>query len=379
MYIKASEGLSFTRLSSSGTFTYDDLQRKTSETINYGPFAKTLSYAYYDNGLKKSFTYPNGESIEYAYDGNNRPAAIHIPGQGPITYNTYRWNSPTKITIPGGSTTEYTYDPLMQVKTILAKDPGANPVISREYTYSPVGNITQKNTEHGNYTYQYDDLYRLAQATNPTLPDESYTYDALGNRLTSAAVTGNWSYNLNNELLGFASTSFHYDDNGNMASKTVGAEVTFYIYDVEDRLSKVEQGAGNVIARYTYDPFGRRLWKEVDGVRTYYVYSDEGLIGEYDATGAELRTYGWAPHSDWSTDPLFVKIGQQHYWYRNDHQGTPQKIIESSGRVVWAATTLLAVHTSPSKRSPTTSVLPASITMKRQACTTTSIGTMTRP
>ena len=55
----------------------------------------------------------------------------------------------------------------------------------------------------------------------PTLPDKSYAYDALGNRLTSAAVTGNWSYNLNNELLGFASTSFHHDDNGNMTSKTV--------------------------------------------------------------------------------------------------------------------------------------------------------------
>jgi hypothetical protein len=35
--------------------------------------------------------------------------------------------------MPGGSTTGYEYDPLMQVKSILAKDPGQNPVLTRSY------------------------------------------------------------------------------------------------------------------------------------------------------------------------------------------------------------------------------------------------------
>ena len=30
----------------SATYTYDDLYRKLSETVNYGPFEKTNSYAY---------------------------------------------------------------------------------------------------------------------------------------------------------------------------------------------------------------------------------------------------------------------------------------------------------------------------------------------
>ena len=38
-----------------------------------------------------------------------------------------------------------------------------------------------------------------------------------------------------------------------------------------------------VLARYGYDPFDRRLWKEANGVRTYFLYADEGLIGEYSA------------------------------------------------------------------------------------------------
>ncbi len=58
-------------------------------------------------------------------------------------------------------------------------------------------------SEHGTYTYQYDEFYRLTSADNPTIPDEAYTYDALGNRLSSVATTGVWSYNTNNELTGF--------------------------------------------------------------------------------------------------------------------------------------------------------------------------------
>lgn len=92
-----------------------------------------------------------------------------------------------------------------------------------------------------------------------------------------------------------------------------------------------------MIAEYYYDPFGRRLWKEVTGVRTYFHYSDEGLVGEYDGTGAEIKTYGYKPGSTWTTDPLFIKENNQYYFYHNDHLGTPQKITEMNGAVVWSA------------------------------------------
>jgi RHS repeat-associated protein len=38
-----------------------------------------------------------------------------------------------------------------------------------------------------------------------------------------------------------------------------------------------------------------------------------------------------------STDPLFMKIGTEYYWYHNDHLGTPQMMTTSSGAVVWKA------------------------------------------
>jgi RHS repeat-associated protein len=75
----------------------------------------------------------------------------------------------------------------------------------------------------------------------------------------------------------------------------------------------------------------------VAGARTYFHYNDEGLAGEYNGTGNELRTYGYQPGSPWSTNPLFIQVGGEYYWYQNDHLGTPQKMISANGTVVWSA------------------------------------------
>ncbi len=91
-------------------------------------------------------------------------------------------------------------------------------------------------------------------------------------------------------------------------------------------------------ASYYYDPFGRRLWKEVAGVRTYFVYADEGLVAEADAAGTVTKTYGYRPGSTWTTDPLFMRQAGQYYFYQNDHLGTPQKMTSVSGAKVWEAT-----------------------------------------
>jgi RHS repeat-associated protein len=114
--------------------------------------------------------------------------------------------------------------------------------------------------------------------------------------------------------------------------------VTKFFYNLEDRLERVEDGSGNVIAEYYYDPFGRRLWKDVGGTRTCFHYSDEGLVGEYEASGTVIKTYGYKPGSTWSTDPLFMKVGADYYYYHNDHIGTPQKMTSVTGAVVWSAT-----------------------------------------
>ena len=213
------------------------------------------------------------------------------------------------------------------------------PILTYGYPqYDEVGNILQKTTEHGNYTYGYDVVSRLLTADNPVLNDESYTYDDVGNRITDSSVSGSWSYNLNNELLGYEDVEYDYDENGNLTEIRIGGSVVWtYVYDAANRLVHVEDGTGTISVDYYYDPFGRRLWKDVGGTKTYFFYSEEGLIAEYDENGVEMRSYGYKPDSTWTTDPLWLKEGGAYYWYHNDHLGTPQKLTDSSGQVVWSA------------------------------------------
>ena len=330
-----------------GTYGYDALSQKISESVNYGPFTKTNAYTYLKNGLKQTFTGPDGIYYGYLYDQNNQLTGVQVPNLGFITINDYTWNRPASMTLPGGTTREFDYDPLMRIKEITSKDPGQNVMLNYKYDYDKMDNIKAKATEHGPYAYGYDDLYRLTTADNPVQEDEGFTYDMVGNRLTAANTTGDWAYNDNNELLSSPGTTgqpdqaiFEYDANGNTVKKTVGSVVTSYVYNLEDRLTQIWNGevsTGSLTAEYYYDPFGRRLWKEVSGVRTYFHYADEGLTAEMDSAGTITKTYGYKPGSTWTTDPLFMKVGTEYYFYHTDHLGTPQKMTGTNGAVVWSA------------------------------------------
>ena len=74
--------------------------------------------------------------------------------------------------------------------------------------------------------------------------------------------------------------TFEYDANGNTITKINGTGTTTYTWDTENRLTQVSKPG--ITASYKYDPFGRRIEKNMNGAITKYVYDNEDIIAEYD-------------------------------------------------------------------------------------------------
>jgi RHS repeat-associated protein len=105
----------------------------------------------------------------------------------------------TQLTRPNGVNTDYTYDNLSRLLSILHKLNG-NAIDGATYTVDNVGNRSTKlNHLNGiTDTYTYDAIYQLTQVDqNPggtPTTTVAYAYDAVGNRL-SDLTTANWTYN----------------------------------------------------------------------------------------------------------------------------------------------------------------------------------------
>ncbi|RYD35547.1 MAG: hypothetical protein EOP86_08195 [Verrucomicrobiaceae bacterium] len=310
----------------SATWVLDDKGRKTQETLNYGPFSKTLHWTYNADDQRATFTMPSGEVLTYGYDEGGKLQSIDLPGSGQITWTGRSWSRVTGLSLPGGLTQSFAYDALRRPASMTLNSAGGDPLHSWTLQYDSQNRILSRTMDGALDTYTYDDADRILTASTVVS-----TYDIRGNRTSMTGTTGNWTYNDDDELTAVGSDVYVHDARG---SRTSGGGRTF-TWDADGRLASVT--TGGVTAAYTYDPFGRRLSKTVAGVTTYYGYSSEGLIAEYDATGAQLCSYGYEPSSPFGQRALWRKTASAVHWYVFDQLGTPWLLVDSNGGVVWRA------------------------------------------
>ena len=157
----------------------------------------------------------------------------------------------------------------------------------------------------------------------PRQTDVAYT----GNRL--ASIDTLWTIPPDYPATG---TSYAYDNAGNIVSD--GLHTDFF-YNQNNRLIRVEID-GLTVAEYAYDAFERRVTKVVNGVTTHFHYDLNGLlISETDGSGNPRRDYVYL-----NGEPVAMKAyggSAGWYWFIKDHLGTPQKMVDEAGNVVWAA------------------------------------------
>ena len=103
------------------------------------------------------------------------------------------------MTRPNNVTANYTYDKLSHLLSVLHQLSGST-IDGATYTLDSAGNRTAKTDQRANVTsnYGYDAIYELKSVTQGTNTTESYTYDPVGNRLSSLGVSP-YSYNPSND------------------------------------------------------------------------------------------------------------------------------------------------------------------------------------
>ncbi len=283
---------------SSGTygFLYDNMNRLTEADTTYAFVSlgkKSVKYGYDAGSNRKTMTDPQSLVTTYGYDTLNRLGTLGFNGQNPgFTFGYDALSRRTLLTRPNGINTSYSYDPASSLTSVLHQL-GSTTLDGASYTYDAAENRKTRTDQRLGTTvnYGYDNIYQLTGVTQGASTNESYTYDLVGNRLSSLNVT-QYNYNASNELTSTPTLTYSYDSAGNLKSKSDG---TTYNWDYENRLTSVVLPNSGGTVSFKYDAFGRRAQKSfVQGsttTTTNYLYDGANLMEEVDNSGNVLARY----------------------------------------------------------------------------------------
>ncbi|HVG08307.1 MAG TPA: fibronectin type III domain-containing protein [Thermoanaerobaculia bacterium] len=299
------------------------------------PDGAQVSYTYDAAGNRTSVTTPTGTTA-YNYDALNRLETVADPA-GLVTAYTYDAVGKTaSVAYPNGARTVYVYDALDRLVGTETRGPDSTLISSHQYTLEPAGHRVRV-VESGGRTvdYTYDDLYRLVaeQISDPTLGNEvlSYTYDAVGNRLTQTDSGGTltYTYDGNDRLLSAGADVFTYDANGNTLSHNADGILSTYEWDFEDRLIAAQTPAGSLA--YEYDADGLRVGRSLNGAVTRFLLDKNRpfaeVLEERDGAGLIQATY---VHGN---DLISQSRGGELSFYHVDGVGSTRALTDISGSV----------------------------------------------
>ncbi|MEA3467526.1 MAG: RHS repeat-associated core domain-containing protein [Thermodesulfobacteriota bacterium] len=315
------------------SFAYNALNRVTQ--VNNVTLGKSVSYSYLCCGLKNSLTNPEGGITSYTYDALKRLASLNNSFGETTTYTYDNLSRITKKDMANGSYTNYSYDAASRLTSLVNMTSSGSVISSYAYSLDNIGNRTSMTTSDGTHNYSYDNIYQVLQAAHPASSAETYTYDPVHNRLTSADHN-DWTYDSNNRLISYNGFSYTYDANGNMISKTDTAlsQVASYQYDYENKLKRINYPDGTY-SEYRHDPFGNRIKKVVNGTVTWFVYDlmkgMPDVIGEYDSGGALVASYIHGPDVD---EVISMRSDGNSYYYFRDGLGTVTSLNNNNEGIV---------------------------------------------
>jgi RHS repeat-associated protein len=389
---------SWTDQHGSKTFSYDDASRMTSTTDTFGdstsfvydddnrltsytdPLGQT-SILYDDDSRPTQISLPGGDAIQNTYDTASRITNIDLPIDVDINF---QFDNANKTTLKSYDTDIYyrffmvdlnkpinerMFNQLMnRVRYQISQLNGnklykpkrtTTTLYSFGYSYDANSNVSTRTYPDGTHTYTYDNYDRLTQITAPE-GTYTYTYDVRSNRVSERFVntqntvdnTTSYNYtiddkvsvavtinNFNQQII--HTVQYSYDDAGNTISKAItegGTTLTTsYTYYDDNRIKSITL-PDEVVWHYTYHADGSRATKYNSDVWIKYQYSSGALSKETHCLASNhstiLKTVYYQPHR-YTIDPDSPGGGDQvTYYIVSDSQGTPYKLLNTSGVTV---------------------------------------------
>lgn len=217
-------------------------------------------------------------------------------------------------------------------KTCDSRAGGATTLDGAAYAVDNAGNRTSRTPEPSGTAsnYAYDNIYELTGVTQNSTTTESYTYDPVGNRLSSLGVSS-YTNNSSNELTSTSAASYTFDKNGNTLTKVVGTNTTSYAWDFENRMTSVTLPGTGGTDTFKYDPFGRRIYKSFSaGTTSVYAYDGDNLIEETNSTGGVVARYSQTQNID---EPLAMLRSAATSYFHADGLGSVTSLSNAAGSI----------------------------------------------
>lgn len=350
-------------------FEYDERDRMTSVDNAGAPGAPQVLLEYeYDgvgNVLSVSDTIGGhaGGVTSYVYDALNRVERITQTGAGvndkrvDFRYNelsqfaTIRRFSDLAAAEPVVAST-YQYDARGRLESLTHARPSGT-VAFYEYVYDASSRITSITDIDGATTYAYDDRNQLTGADHAGAgrPDESYAYDANGNRTSSHLHEDGYLTGPGNRLLSDGVYNYAYDTEGNLIRRTEIATGDYRIlrWDHRNRIVAVEDFAADEtvvqIVQFAYDVLDRRVSKSVDNnpadlvgpTITHFVYDRDNVLLDFvdpDGIGPTVHALFTQYLHGPAVDQVLAQDKGEVQWLLADHLGTIRDFVVNAGIVV---------------------------------------------
>ncbi|MBK8013076.1 MAG: RHS domain-containing protein [Deltaproteobacteria bacterium] len=327
-----------------------------------GDVSLSVQYTYDEGGALSSITYPSGVVVHMTRDELGRVVSISARTLGagsdvPIVSNaTYLPFGPVARFVMGDTrSTAHSRSYDLGYRNTGIEITG---VVDWQLGYDAYGfvdEVAEDSTAFGTrtQTLEIDLDGRLVSASDPrTYGDLRYTYNAVGDRLTSQTDSQ-------------AAISYTYDGaSGRLTSMATAGEAAVVVeydaagnatrlgdlaleYSASGRLTRARaSGAGLLEASYVYNSRDERVAKTVhgtggsqggDGDTTLFVYDETTrLLGEYSGSGEPVREMIWLGSLPVASIEFAERGEVTVYWIHADHLNTPRFMTDAAGRVVWS-------------------------------------------